>query len=301
MRLRTNSKINLYLRVVAGRADGYHEIETIYHSVGLSDDIEITPADQGVIEVEMVLAEGLRGELPEPRRNLVHRAAELLAASGTVPGGVHVKIVKRIPIASGLGGGSGNAAGALVALAEHWKLEHTPDSLIELAAQLGSDVPYCIKGGTALASGRGENLTYLTASISAWFVLGISSRGLPTSEVYAAWDEIRTRSAEGPASMTVALGAGDVEEVAGLLRNDLEPAAFHLRPELAEHKGALLRAGALGALVSGSGPTLLGIARTEEDARAIAEKVRGIFDRVEVVDSRQACVEIERATTSRRP
>lgn len=300
MRLRTNSKINLFLRVLAGRVDGYHEVETIYHSVGLSDDIEITSTESGLVEVEMVFADGLTGELPEPSANLVHRAAELLAASSKIEDGVRVKVTKRIPIAAGLGGGSGNAAGALVALAEHWKLDHTPDSLVELALQLGSDVPYCIKGGTVLASGRGEKLTPLTNAISAWYVLGISSRGLPTSEVYSAWDEIGSRSQEGPAAMTVALGAGDIEEAAALLHNDLEPAAFHLRPELAEKKEELLRAGALGAVISGSGPTLIGVVGTEADALALAAKVEGTFDRIEVADSRQACVEVAPATSGHR-
>jgi 4-diphosphocytidyl-2-C-methyl-D-erythritol kinase len=292
MKLRTNAKVNLFLRVLGERGDGYHEIETILHSVSLADDIEIIAQGSGDVRVEMSYAPGLTGEIPDPQQNFVHAAAVSLIEAGALNDGVLIRLVKRIPAGAGLGGGSGNAAGALVALARHWNFEITPEDLLGRAATIGSDVPYCIEGGTALASGRGEKLTRLPPPPPMWFVLGISSRPLSTGEVYAEFSDHPPASAEKSAPMTLALGAGDLGEIAALLHNDLEGPAFALRPELPALKERLTRAGALGALLSGSGPTVFAIARDEEHARSIARAVEDDFDRVEVVESRTACVEI---------
>ena len=292
MRVRTNAKINLFLKILGKRADGYHEIETILHSVGLADDIEIVADDSGGVDVEMSYAPGLTGPVPELRQNFVHMAALALLEAGAINPGVMIRIVKRIPAGAGLGGGSGNAAGALVALARHWDLDITPEDLLGRAAEIGSDVPYCIEGGTALASGRGENLTRLASPASIWFVLGMSDRPLSTRDVYEAFVEHAPEDGDKSAPMALALGAGDVVEIAGLLHNDLERPAFALRPELPALKGRMVEAGALGALLSGSGPTIFGVARDEDHARSIAGAVEGDFHRVEVVQSRSACVEI---------
>ena len=298
MRLRTNAKINLFLKILGKRSDGYHEIETILHSVGLTDDIEIVATDSRQVEVEMSHAPGLTGPVPEMKQNFVHTAALALMDIGAVNPGVSIRIVKRIPAGAGLGGGSGNAAGALVALARHWGFDITPEDLLEHAAAIGSDVPYCIEGGTALASGRGEKLTRLASPASMWFVLGISDRPLPTKDVYEAFVEHAPEDGDKSAPMALALGAGDAAEIAGLLHNDLERPAFALRPELPALKQRLIDAGSLGALLSGSGPTVFGVARDEEHARAIAGAVEDDFHRVEVVTSRTACVEIEAAEES---
>ena len=292
MKLLTSSKVNLFLRVLGARRDGYHEVETILHTVGLNDEIEIVPTTSREVEVAMRFAEGVTGDLPSTEENLVFRAATSLLDRGARNDGIVIRLVKRIPVGAGLGGGSGNAAGALTALSRHWGLEVPSGEMLGLAAALGSDVPYCLQGGAALATGRGEKLTHLTDSLSGWFVLGISSLPLPTRDVYAAWDQSGRQTASTPAAMTLALGAGDLNEVASLLHNDLEGPAFELRPELPAKKEALLRAGATGSLLSGSGPTLFGLCATEEQACAVAEKVRADFDRVEVVPSRDNCVEI---------
>ena len=299
MKLRTNAKVNLFLRILGERSDGYHEIETILHTVSLADDIEIVAAETGEVVVEMSYAEGLSGEIPHPDENLINVAARALIGSGARNDGVTIRLVKRIPVGAGLGGGSGNAAGALVALARHWGLEITPEDLLEHAATIGSDVPYCIEGGTVLASGRGEKLTRLAPATPMWFVLGISETPLPTRDVYAAFAEHPPAASEKSAPMALALGAGDVAEVASLLHNDLEPPAFALRPELPALKERMLAAGALGALLSGSGPTIFAIARDEVHARALAAALADDFHRVEVVESRTECVEIETPENSR--
>lgn len=292
MKLRTRAKVNLFLRVLGNRQDGYHEVETILHSVDLADDIEITPTGTGNVEVSMELAEGAAGELPAMADNFVVHAAQALVAVGARNEGVSLHVTKRIPIAAGLGGGSGNAAGALVALNDYWRLGLDKKKLIETAALLGSDTPYCIQGGTALASGRGEKLTHLSNGLQLWVVLGISNVPLRTKDVYATWDEARTPSDAMSAPMVLAIGAGDVGGVAELLHNDLEEPAFRLRPGLAAKKQAMLEAGADGALLSGSGPTIFGLAPDEQAANAIASRVEEHFDRVEVVQSAAACIEM---------
>jgi 4-diphosphocytidyl-2-C-methyl-D-erythritol kinase len=292
VRMKTHAKLNLFLRVLGRRADGYHEVETILHGVELGDDIDVELTDSGKVEIDMALADSVSDLLPPSEQNTVwHAAQHLIEHQGARNDGVRIKIVKRIPIGAGLGGGSGNAAGVLVALNELWKTELNRDGLLGIAGRVGSDVPYCISGGTALATARGESLTPLPSPATLWFVLGISHHPLLTRDVYAAWEPGREAEPVGSAEMTLALGAQDLEEVAALLYNDLEAPAFGLRPELAGKKEALVRGGALGAVMSGSGPTLFGVAADEAHAREVARAVEGEFDQVVVTCSRAECIE----------
>ncbi|CAN5352604.1 4-(cytidine 5'-diphospho)-2-C-methyl-D-erythritol kinase [soil metagenome] len=291
IRVRTHAKINLFLRVLARRPDGYHEIETIFHGVGLGDDLEIRAQGSAGCEVHMELADGLPGLPPRDEENVITLAAERLGEWVGNRTGVSVRVVKRVPLAAGLGGGSGNAAGVLLTLNEMWAGGLGRAELLEVALQVGSDVPYCLSGGTALATARGEKVTPLPALCDMWFVLGISDEPLLTKDVYAAWDDLGPPDEVRSSPMALALGAGDVAEVASLLHNDLERAAFLLAPGLADKKGRLLDAGALGACVSGSGPTVFGIARDEPHARAVAEEVDRDFARTSVVPSQPVCVQ----------
>jgi 4-diphosphocytidyl-2-C-methyl-D-erythritol kinase len=293
VRFRTNAKINLFLRVFGLRPDGYHEVETILHGIGLSDDFEIRPTRTGQVEIDVHFAEGVKGQAPALKENVVYRAAQALMAAGGHNPGVSIRVVKRIPPGAGLGGGSGNAAGALVILSELWGLELDRDAMYDLAAGLGSDVGYCLEGGTALATSRGEELTTLPAPVDMWFVLGISNDPLLTVDVYEAWDAMGgyTGDEASGAAMTLALGAGDVREVASLLHNDLERVAFELRTDLKEKKEAMLRAGALGASVTGSGPTIYGVASDEAHARTVAHAVEADFESIAVVKSQARCIE----------
>ncbi|MFN2587469.1 MAG: 4-(cytidine 5'-diphospho)-2-C-methyl-D-erythritol kinase [Actinomycetota bacterium] len=291
VRMKTHAKLNLFLRVLGRRADGYHELETILHGIEMGDEIEVALTDTGKVEIEMTLADAVAELLPPSEQNTVWHAAQRLVEQGARNDGVLIRIVKRIPIGAGLGGGSGNAAGVLVALNELWKTELNRDGLVGIAGRVGSDVPYCISGGTALATARGESLTPLPSPATLWFVLGISHDPLLTRDVYARWEPDPDGEPVGSAEMTLALGAQDVEEVAALLYNDLERPAFSLRPELAGKKEALLAAGALGASMSGSGPTLFGVAADEAHARRVAARVEREFDKVVVTCSRAECIE----------
>lgn len=291
IRLRTHAKINLFLRVIGRRPDGYHEIESIFHGVSLSDRIHLRPTGGSDINVVMH-SDGPRSEEIELENNLAYLAARSLLERGVTGAGLHIEIDKRIPIAAGLGGGSGNAAGVLIALNELWGAGLGSEDLNAVAASVGSDVPYCLVGGTMLATARGEKLTSLPSPTDLHFVLGISEEPLFTRDVYERWDELGSGPGEGSASMTLALGTGDPREVGQLLHNDLEAAAFSLRPELEELKKVISSAGALGAAVTGSGPTLFGLASDAEHARDIAAKIEDRFDRVEVADTAQRCVEL---------
>lgn len=292
MRLRTHAKLNLFLRVVGKRRDGYHEIESIFHGIDLADDIEIKETAGLTVDIEMHFAPDTEGEEPPLEQNLVYRAARSLIEHGGAGRGVKIDVIKRIPIGGGLGGGSGNAAGTLVALSRLWNVQLDKERLLELAGTIGSDVTYCIDGGTALATARGEQLTQIPAPREMCFVLGISTEPLLTRDVYSGWDELTREEEVSSSTMAPALGAGDVHEVASLLHNDLERPAFMLRAELARKKEVMLDAGVLGAAMTGSGPTMFGIVENEDAARDVAQKVRPNFDRVVVARSTPRCVEL---------
>jgi 4-diphosphocytidyl-2-C-methyl-D-erythritol kinase len=280
VRVRAFAKINLFLRVLGPRSDGYHDIETILHGIRLGDDLSFGATPGSGVDVEMRPTDDRRPLAPAS--NLVHRAA-VISRPPAGASGVQIVIEKRIPLASGLGGGSSNAAAALVVLNDLWKLGRDEEQLRALGTQLGSDVPYFVGGGTALAEGRGERIASLAAPRVMWFVLGLSNRGLSTAEVYRRW---RTNDGMPDASgMVAALAAGDVAAVGTRIMNALEVPAFELRPELAVGKQRLIEAEVLGAGLSGSGPTLFGLAADEAHARAVARLVEGDFDAVEVVRS----------------
>ena len=292
LRIRTNAKLNLFLRVIGSRADGYHEVETILHGIGFGDEIEFVPSQTGEVDIEVVADPSLDGVvMPRLEENLVWRAAQRLIERGAVNDGVLIRLTKRIPLAAGLGGGSGNAAGALVALTEMWAADCDRDCLQEVASEVGSDVPYCISGGTALAMARGGDLTPLPSPTEIWFVLGLSNQQILTRDAYTKWDEMPSEVQVSSAPMTLALGSGNIGEIAALLHNDLEGPAFEIAPDLRARKQALIDCGALGASMTGSGPTLFGMAIDESHAHAVAAQVKDAFDRVCVVHTQPECIE----------
>lgn len=291
LRLKTGAKLNLFLRVAGRRPDGFHELESIFHSLDFADDLEVAATASEVTVA--VRADGMpAANLPAREDNLVYRAAQRLQQHSGVDAGAEIALTKRIPIGGGLGGGSSNAAGTLLALDELWELNLDKDTLVQLGCELGSDVPYCLAGGTtSLVTGRGDKLSPLPLAASPfWFVLGISHEPLLTAAVYEELDRGPRDDRASTAAMTMALGAGDVQEIASLLFNDLEVPAFRLRPDLARRKQALLDGGALGAALSGSGPTLFGVASDELHAHEIAASVAASFDRVIVTCSSTGCV-----------
>jgi 4-diphosphocytidyl-2-C-methyl-D-erythritol kinase len=285
----TNAKINLFLALRGRREDGYHEIATVLHSVSLADDLVVAEGAGPRDHVELGFEPWLGPVAIPEEQNLVARAALLMRERLGQDAALEVTLRKRIPLGAGLGGGSANAAGALIALNRLWAARLDAPELGRLGAELGSDVPFCLVGGSAMATGRGEVVRRVEVPQSLWFLLGMSSQPLPTADVYRAWSP--GAAPREPKPLLAALTAGDTARLAGLLHNDLETVAFELRPRLRRAKAALLDAGALGACLSGSGPTLFALTDGEAHARAVAEAVKGAFDKVVMVSSRPACVE----------
>jgi 4-diphosphocytidyl-2-C-methyl-D-erythritol kinase len=291
VRLRANAKLNLFLRVVGVDKQGWHELETVFHSVALADLVELAHAPRGEIRVDMTAEPEGRRHLPAREDNLVSIAAARMAQMAPEPAGASIAVAKNIPIGAGLAGGSADAAATIVGLNALWKLDLPGESVLELAAALGSDIAFCLGGGTALGTGRGNDLVLLPEPRPMWFVLGISDRPMLTGDVYEAWDQQGDSGAVSSGGMIQALGRGDLADVALHLRNDLLVPAVTLRPEIKDGLAALLDAGALGAGMSGSGPTVFGMAAGPAEAEALGRKVAGRFARVEVVHSAPTGVE----------
>lgn len=286
---RAPAKVNVHLAVGPARPDGFHELQTVYLAVSLFDTVTVEPGEG--------LALTLTGEgsgadaVPTDRRNLVWQAAELLARSAGVAADAAIAVDKSIPAAAGLAGGSADAAAALVALDALWGTGASREDLLALAAELGSDVPFSLQGGVALGSGRGEQLSPVLARGTWHWVLGIARSGLSTPAVYAELDRLRAdgRAPQpGPdtsAPVLAALRGGPPSALAAALTNDLQAAALALRPDLRRALGAATEAGALAALVSGSGPTVAALAAGEQEAVRLAAALsgEGVFRTVRVV------------------
>ncbi|HET7475893.1 MAG TPA: 4-(cytidine 5'-diphospho)-2-C-methyl-D-erythritol kinase [Dermatophilaceae bacterium] len=254
--VRAPAKINLELIVGPRRADGYHDLATVFHAVSLYDEVTVEAAPRWSVEVR-----GLHADLvPADESNLAHRAAVLLAETAGVDQAVAITIDKQIPVAGGLAGGSADGAAALLACETLWGLGTPRAQLEALGARLGSDVPFALTGGTAIGSGRGERLAPVLGRGRYHWVLATSDTGLSTPAVYAECDRLRGRArvpAPVPsAAMMTALRSGDPEALGPALVNDLQEAALSLRPELGEVVQTGLEYGALGGVVSGSGPTV---------------------------------------------
>ncbi|KUI12754.1 4-diphosphocytidyl-2C-methyl-D-erythritol kinase [Mycolicibacterium acapulense] len=258
--VRVPGKVNLYLEVGDRRDDGYHELTTVFHAVSLLDEITVSNADMLSLEVSGEGAESL----PADERNLAWQAAELMAEHvGRAPD-VAISIEKSIPVAGGMAGGSADAAAVLVAMNTLWELGVPRRDLHALAARLGSDVPFALHGGTALGTGRGEELATVLARTTFHWVLAFADGGLSTPAVFAEIDRLRDSAGpnreapprlEDAEPVLAALASGDPAQLAPLLGNDLQPAALSLDPGLRRTLRAGTEAGALAGIVSGSGPT----------------------------------------------
>jgi len=272
VRVRVPAKINLHLAVGPVRADGYHEVQTVYHAISIYDDLTARPGDTLTLIMD---GEGA-GALALDESNLVIRAATALAAEAGVPAHARLHLRKQIPLAAGLAGGSADAAAALVACDALWGLGRSREELSHLAAGLGADVPFLLHGGTALGTGAGEQVSPVLAQGRAWhWVVAISPDGLATPQVYAELDRLRAAGAAPaglgtPEPLLAALRQRDPRVLAAVLGNDLAPAALALRPELGSVLAAGTAAGALAGLVSGSGPTCVFLARDAAHAEQVA-------------------------------
>jgi 4-diphosphocytidyl-2-C-methyl-D-erythritol kinase len=276
--VRVPGKVNLYLAVGDLRDDGYHELTTVFHAVSLFDEITVRNAD--VLTLELT-GEGAE-HLPADARNLAWRAAELMAEHVGREPDVAIAIEKCIPVAGGMAGGSADAAAVLVAINALWELGVPRRDLHTLGAQLGSDVPFALHGGTALGTGRGEQLATVLARNTFHWVLAFADSGLSTPRVFAEIDRLRADATRDqpsrltdPEPLLAALASGDPHELAPLLGNDLQPAALSLDAGLRRTLRAGVDAGALAGIVSGSGPTCAFLCPTASAAIDVGVQLAG--------------------------
>lgn len=274
VRVRVPAKINVALCVGAERPDGFHPLTTVFQAVSLYDDLVAEPADPG--EFSLTVAGDGVDDVPTGGQNLAIRAARLLAQrhAGDAEVGAALQLRKAIPVAGGMAGGSADAAAALLACSVLWDLDVELEELRELGAELGSDVPFPLLGGTALGTGRGEQLVpVLTRGCYHW-VLAFAHEGLSTPAVFRRFDERgEVGDLDVPTELLEALGSADPVRVGAALRNDLAPAALDLMPALAETLAMGESYGALASLVSGSGPTCAFLAAGEAEAVELSSKL----------------------------
>ncbi len=279
--VRAPAKLNLFFELLARRADGFHEIETLMVPIDLFDSLAAAPNDSGRIELDCHWAaagsDGAElGELPPPEKNLAYRAVALLRHRAGIERGISLAITKRIPSLAGLGGGSSDAAAALLAANEVWQLNYSRDRLAEVAAELGSDIPFFVYGGPAICRGRGEQITPLSTPLALHFVVVRPPVGLSTAAVY--------QHSEVPAAprhvepLIAVLARGDERTLGSLIHNQLEGAADRLSPWIEKVRREFAAQGCLASQMSGSGTSYFGICRHARHARRVAGRLqsRGI-------------------------
>lgn len=282
VRVEAPGKVNLFLSAGAPGADGYHPLTTVFQAVRLIETVTARSQSRAAHGSITLSLEDAAVDVPTDSSNLAVRAARLLAESTGVTDGVDLTIRKRVPVAGGMAGGSADAAATLIACNALWGTGLGPDELQDLAMRLGADVPFPLLGATAVGHGRGDRLTPLMTRGRYLWVLAFAARGLSTPAVFRRFDELASaRSsggvgaspAEAPETMTSALRAGDARALAGALHNDLQEASVSLLPEIAEIMTTAERAGALRAIVSGSGPT---VAALVPDATSATRVIRAL-------------------------
>ncbi|ANU20855.1 4-(cytidine 5'-diphospho)-2-C-methyl-D-erythritol kinase [Planococcus plakortidis] len=270
------AKINLTLDVLYKRPDNYHEIEMIMTTVDLADRIGLQGTAKGI---HIQSADRF---VPNDSRNLAYQAAQLIKDTFNIKTGVIISLDKQIPVAAGLAGGSSDAAATLKGLNELWQLNLSLDELAELGAKIGSDVSFCVYGGTALATGRGEVIEELPAPPHCWVILAKPSLGVSTADVYGAFDPDKADHPDTQA-MIAALREGDYEAMCDNLGNALESVTMNMHPEVGQIKEHMLKFGADAVLMSGSGPTVFGLVNQEARIPRIYNGLRGFCSEVYAV------------------
>jgi 4-diphosphocytidyl-2-C-methyl-D-erythritol kinase len=283
------AKVNLFLEVLGRRPDGFHEIDTVFQAVSLYDRLTCSPAERLELEVRPESA-----DVPRDERNLVLRAAHVLAAHTGTRQGARITLEKVIPAGAGLGGGSSDAAAALVAFDRLWRTDVGRDTLRSLAAQLGSDVPFFLLGGTARGRGRGERLEPIAACACFWYVLTWSGAPISTATAYARLDDEPAFEPRSPAALTAAIERGDATLAGAALFNRLEEVAKAIEPGVGGALDRLREAGAPAARVTGSGSAVFGLFRSLAEAqRAAAALKSGSDDSVWLVHTETSGVECQ--------
>ncbi|MBT2648842.1 4-(cytidine 5'-diphospho)-2-C-methyl-D-erythritol kinase [Bacillus sp. ISL-34] len=271
------AKINLALDVLFKRPDGYHEVEMIMTTVDLADRIELKEIKGNHIQIL-----SHNRFVPDDHRNLAYQAAFILKERFGINKGVSITIEKNIPVAAGLAGGSSDAAATLRGLNRLWKLGLSMDELAEIGAEIGSDVSFCVYGGTALARGRGEKITHLPAPPKCWVILAKPTIGVSTADIYK---RLQTSKMEHPdvPGMISAIMENNYHAVCDGLGNVLEQVTLQLYPEVANIKDQMKTFGADSVLMSGSGPTVFGLVEHDSRMQRIYNGLRGFCDQVYAV------------------
>ncbi len=266
LEIKACAKINLALKVLGKRKDGYHEVEMVMQSLALHDKIFLTPIRSGI---ELLI----EGDAPLDESNLAYKAAKVILEYSNCKQGVKIKLIKNIPTAAGLAGGSSDAAAVLVGINKLLRLGFSTKELMEIGEKLGSDVPFCIVGGTALAYGRGEKITPLPKVPRMGVVLIKPDFGVSTAQVYKRFSLDLVEKKADVNAVVEAIKKGDVEGIATAIFNDLEYVTMDMHPCLEDIKRQLEDAGALGVLMSGSGPTIYGLAFDLEHANMLTKRL----------------------------
>ena len=271
--VRVPAKVNLQLSVGPRESDGYHQLVTVFQAISIFDDVTVKIGEQGTGINLSVSGDQIHG-VPTDASNLVVKAAELIATKFEIDIDASIDIKKSIPVAGGMAGGSADAAAAIVAIDDLYGLNMTRDEMHEIASQLGSDVPFLLSGGTSIGQGRGDQLTAALSRGTYHWVLALSSVGLSTPAVYSECDRLRQgldiSEPQISDALMQALLSADPSSVGKLLVNDLQPAACSLRPALRLILDVGQEYGALGAIVSGSGPTVAFLVSDEEHGLDLA-------------------------------
>ncbi|WCK56689.1 4-(cytidine 5'-diphospho)-2-C-methyl-D-erythritol kinase [Aneurinibacillus sp. Ricciae_BoGa-3] len=264
------AKINLTLDVLYKRPDGYHEVEMVMTTIDLADRLTIEPLDENKIVLDCSVC-----FLPLDERNHVYQAAMLLKQQFNIDKGVRIYIDKQIPIAAGLAGGSSDAAATIRGLNQLWNLGMNMQEMADLGSRIGSDVPFCVYGGTALAKGRGERIELLSSPPPCWVILAKPPIGVSTAEVYGALKAEQFKDTGKSKQMMEAIYRKDFLAVCESLSNHLESVTLERYPEVRLIKEKMARFGADGVLMSGSGPTVFALTDKESRANRIYNGLRG--------------------------
>lgn len=268
------AKINLGLDVVARREDGFHDLAMIMVNVDLSDYITVTPRSDSQIVLEC-----LAGKIPLNGKNHVYKAVQALRKHANIESGVSIKIEKNIPVSAGMAGGSSDAAATLRALNQLWSLDYSLEKLAAIGLEVGSDVPYCIYGGCAYVTGRGEHVEPIAPAPKRWLVIVKPHLGVSTGTVFKEVD-VTTIAHVNVAALKAAIEAGDYEEMLTHMGNSLEDITIARRPEIQKIKNCLTAAGADIALMSGSGPSVFAICKSDKVATRVLNSAKGFCKEV---------------------
>lgn len=271
------AKINLTLDVIGKRTDGYHDVEMIMTTIDLADRIKLTTLEEDGIQVEVT-----KGYVPSNENNLAFQAASLLKAKLGIKKGISIFIDKKIPVSAGLAGGSSDAAAVLRGLNELWDLQLSLEELAEIGLEIGSDVPFCIHGGTALATGRGEKLEFLPAPPPCWVVLVKPPVNVSTKDIYGRLD-LQKIIHPNTAGMIEAIHTQNFEQICACLGNVMEPVTFQIHSHLMNMKERMQQFGADGVAMSGTGPTIYALTQSEPRANRLLNSLKGFMDEVFVV------------------